>query len=46
VLLALGDALLGRPLSASLGLERSAGREIAAQRLAQSLAIWRERHSL
>ncbi len=38
VLLALGDALLGGPLSASLGLERSAGREIAAERLAQSFA--------
>jgi hypothetical protein len=40
VLLALGDSLLGGPLSLSLGLERSAGREIAAQRLAQSFAAW------
>ena len=40
VLLALGDSLLGGPLSSSLGLERSAGREIAAQRLAQSFAEW------
>ena len=40
VLLALGDSLLGGPLASSLGLERSAGREIAAQRLAQSFAAW------
>lgn len=40
VLLALGDSLMGGPLSLSLGLERSAGREIAAQRLAQSFADW------
>ncbi len=40
VLLALGDSLMGGPLSASLGLERSAGREIAAQRLARSFADW------
>ena len=40
VLLALGDSLMGGPLSLSLGLERSAGREIAAQRLAQSFAEW------
>ena len=40
VLLALGDSLLGGPLSSSLGLQRSAGREIAAQRLAQSFAAW------
>jgi AcrR family transcriptional regulator len=38
VLLALGDSLLGRPLSLSLGLKRDAGREIAASRLAQSFA--------
>lgn len=38
VLLALGDSLLGGPLSASLGLDRGAGREIAALRLAQSFA--------
>jgi AcrR family transcriptional regulator len=36
VLLALGDSLLGGPLSLSLGLKRDAGREIAASRLAQS----------
>ena len=40
VLLALGDSLMGGPLSLSLGLERSAGREIAALRLAQSFAEW------
>jgi AcrR family transcriptional regulator len=44
VLLALGDALLGGPLSASLGLERSAGREIATERLTQSFANWQELH--
>ena len=44
VLLALGDSQLGGPLSASLGLERSAGREIAAIRLAQSFADWQNRH--
>jgi len=36
VLLALGDSLMGGPLSASLGLNRSAGREIAGKRLEQS----------
>ncbi|MEE9434488.1 MAG: helix-turn-helix domain-containing protein [Sphingorhabdus sp.] len=36
VLLALGDALLGGPLSASLGLDRTAGREIAGKRIEQS----------
>ena len=40
VLLALGDSLLGGPLSMSLGLDRGAGREIAAERLAQSFAAW------
>jgi AcrR family transcriptional regulator len=40
VLLALGDSLLGGPLAGSLGLERDAGREIAANRLAQSFAQW------
>jgi AcrR family transcriptional regulator len=44
VLLALGDSLLGGPLSASLGLERSAGREIAAIRLAQSFGAWQALH--
>jgi AcrR family transcriptional regulator len=43
VLLALGDALMGGPLSASLGLPREAGREIAGRRLAQSFAEWQER---
>jgi AcrR family transcriptional regulator len=40
VLLALGDSLLGGPLSSSLGLGRDAGREIAANRLTQSFAAW------
>lgn len=43
VLLALGDSLLGGPLSASLGLDRGAGREIAAQRLEQSFSAWQAR---
>ena len=45
VLLALGDSLLGGPLSASLGLKRDAGRDIAAGRLAQSFGDWQERHN-
>jgi AcrR family transcriptional regulator len=45
VLLALGDSLLGGPLSASLGLDRGAGREIAALRLAQSFAHWQARQA-
>jgi AcrR family transcriptional regulator len=45
VLLALGDSLLGGPLSASLGLQRDAGREIAASRLAQSLGDWQQRQA-
>jgi AcrR family transcriptional regulator len=45
VLLALGDSLLGGPLSASLGLKRDAGRDIAAGRLAQSFGDWQERQS-
>ena len=45
VLLALGDALMGGPLSASLGLPREAGREIAERRLAQSLAHWQARQA-
>ncbi len=45
VLLALGDSLLGGPLSSSLGLDRGAGREIAAGRLAQSFAAWQARIS-
>jgi AcrR family transcriptional regulator len=43
VLLALGDSLMGGPLSASLGLSREAGREIAGRRLAQSLSEWQSR---
>jgi AcrR family transcriptional regulator len=43
VLLALGDSLMGGPLSASLGLNRDAGREIAAIRLAQSFGEWQQR---
>jgi hypothetical protein len=43
VLLALGDSLLGGPLSASLGLRRDAGRDIAASRLAQSFEDWQQR---
>jgi AcrR family transcriptional regulator len=43
VLLALGDSLLGGPLSASLGLKRDIGRDIAADRLAQSFSVWQER---
>ena len=43
VLLALGDALLGGPLSQSLGLPREAGREIAGRRLQQSLSEWQTR---
>jgi AcrR family transcriptional regulator len=42
VLLALGDSLLGGPLSSSLGLKRDVGREIAALRLAQSFGDWHE----
>ena len=45
VLLALGDALMGGPLSASLGLPREAGREIAGRRLAQSFAEWQQRQA-
>jgi AcrR family transcriptional regulator len=45
VLLALGDSLLGGPLSSSLGLDRGAGREIAAERLAQSFAAWQARQT-
>ena len=46
VLLALGDSLMGGPLSSSLGLERNVGREIAAQRLAQSFAEWQAKQTL
>ena len=45
VLLALGDALMGGPLSASLGVSRETGREIAGRRLAQSFAEWQQRVS-
>jgi AcrR family transcriptional regulator len=46
VLMALGDALMGGPLSNSLGLERSASREIAGRLVEQSLAQWKETHNL
>lgn len=39
VFLALGDALMGRQLSASLGLDRETGREIAARRFAQAFEL-------
>jgi hypothetical protein len=40
VLMALGDALLGGPLSSSLGLPREAGRQIAGRKLAASFDEW------
>jgi AcrR family transcriptional regulator len=40
VLMALGDALLGGPLSASLGLPRAAGRQIAGRKLTASFEAW------
>jgi AcrR family transcriptional regulator len=40
VLMALGDALLGGPLSASLGLPREAARQIAGRKLAASFHEW------
>lgn len=43
VLMALGDALLGGPLSASLGLPREAGRQIAGKKLAASFDEWQQR---
>ena len=43
VLMALGDALLGGPLSASLGLPREAGRQIAGRKLAASFDEWQTR---
>lgn len=43
VLLGLGDALMGGPLSASLGLPREAARELAGRRLARNLAEWQAR---
>jgi AcrR family transcriptional regulator len=42
VLLALGDSLMGGPLSTSLHLERSAGRDIATARLELSFAEWQK----
>jgi AcrR family transcriptional regulator len=41
VLMALGDSMLGGPLSASLGLKREAGREIAGRLLEQTYAKWK-----
>ena len=46
VLIALGDALLGGPLSASLGLPRETGREIAGRKLAASFAEWKARYEV
>lgn len=43
VLLALGDALMGRQLTGSLELSRVTARDIAEQRLIQSLEQWQER---
>jgi AcrR family transcriptional regulator len=40
VLMALGDALLGGPMSASLGLSRETGRQIAGRKLAASFDEW------
>jgi hypothetical protein len=37
VLLALGDALLGEPIAAELGLARETAREIAANRLRKQI---------
>ena len=46
VLMALGDALLGGPLSSSLGLPRETGREIAGRKLAASFAEWKARYEV
>lgn len=43
VLLGLGDALMGGPLSAALGLPREAAREIAGRKLDRDFAEWQER---
>lgn len=43
VLIALGDALMGGPLSASLGLPRETGREIAGRKLVASFTEWQAR---
>jgi AcrR family transcriptional regulator len=40
VLMALGDALLGGPMSASLGLPRETGRQLAGRKLAASFDEW------
>ncbi len=40
VIMALGDALMGERLSASLGLARHSARQLAEQRLNQSLSQW------
>lgn len=45
VLLALGDALLGKQMAASLGLPASAAREIATGRLEQSLEAERSKQA-
>lgn len=42
-LLGLGDALMGGPLSSSLGLPRETAREIAGRRLANNFAEWQAR---
>lgn len=43
VLIGLGDALMGGPLSAALGLPREAAREIAGRRLGHNFAEWQAR---
>jgi AcrR family transcriptional regulator len=40
VIMALGDALMGERLSSSLGLARHSARQLAEQRLEQSLSEW------
>ncbi len=42
VLMALGNALMGGPLTASLGLPRERARDIAEMRLADRVATWKE----
>ncbi len=44
ILLALGDALLGTILANALGLDGTAGRQIATVRMTQALQDWRDRH--
>ncbi len=41
VLNALGDSLLGAPMAASLGLPRGRARELARQRIAQAIELYR-----